>query len=140
MDLKAFLDLAHKEWSVFSGAPILILALIGLVFVMAWRLRGSIDSGQAEGLKAQLDARNERLVLADERRKDVETTAERLERQVVVLLSQVEQEASPITLQASTASIQSTVTALSTANTALHEALDLSNTNLALRSTGEENS
>ena len=130
MEIKDFIEIAKAEWSVLAAAPFLVLALIAVVASLIWWLKGSIDDGQIKqlnahiaGLKAQLDVRDERMRLAEEKREEVQKTAERLSGQVSVLTAQLQQHAAPAEIERTAGIIQSTTTALSSANTALHNTL-----------------
>src|SRR6516162_3870886 len=73
--------------------------------------RSRNSNAHLAGLKAQLDVRDERMRLADERREEVQKTAERLTGQVDVLTAQLQQHAAPAEIERTAGIIQSTTTA-----------------------------
>lgn len=72
--------------------------------------RSRNSNAHLAGLKAQLDVRDERMRLADERREEVQKTAERLTGQVDVLTAQLQQHAAPAEIERTAGIIQSTTT------------------------------
>jgi hypothetical protein len=120
MGVPEFIALAKDQGAVMGEHPLLFFAFAALVAGFVWWLRGIIDSSQADGLKAQLEARNERLSLAEEKQK---SATDRLEREVGELRMQIATSAPSSVLAATSSSIETAVTALSTANTELHEAI-----------------
>jgi hypothetical protein len=59
----------EHEWPVIAGAPVLVILLVVVAALVAWRLRGTIDRARAEGLEAQKGALEQRLALATEQEK-----------------------------------------------------------------------
>jgi uncharacterized protein HemX len=126
------------------GLTLVLVALISaLVMIIAltllWRHRRAVETSARKGLKAQLKAQDERLLLAEEKRRDVEAIKNRLEqeftqyeRQIGQYLRTVEHKAPG--LEVASATIRSTLSELSTANNALHEVLTV----LIPKSTGND--
>jgi hypothetical protein len=128
MDISEFIGVAAKEAAVLVEHPILFLAVIGLTTVIVWRLKGAIDSGEASGLRAQLEARAERLNLAEEQQR---STTQRLKNKIDQLRMQIAAKAPTSTLEDTGLSLQSTATDLVAANTDLHDLLDTYLTTIA---------
>lgn len=65
------LDILQREWPLIAAAPVIAMggALIVFLaaFTVAWKLKSAIDEGQINARNGQIDALNERLLLAKDR-------------------------------------------------------------------------
>jgi hypothetical protein len=59
-------DFWRRQWEAFSSAPIACVGFLAVGAVAAWWFRGSVDQGETKGLRAQIDALEQRLKLATE--------------------------------------------------------------------------
>ena len=105
-------------WKAFS-APEMLIPLIPLLLIalyVGWKIKGGVENGKIKGLKAQIDAANQRLLLANEQRAAgaaVEREVETLRKQVVDLKTRCAQHNE---LAASVGAVTQTLAKLSSAN------------------------
>ena len=80
-------DLWVAEWKAIS-APEVAIPLVPLLLIALYarsKIKGAVDYGKLEGMKGQIDAANQRLLLANEQRAaggTVEREVETLRKQV----------------------------------------------------------
>ena len=59
-------DFWRRQWEAFSSAPIACVGFLVVGTLAAWWFRGTVDQGETKGLRAQIDALEQRLKLAAE--------------------------------------------------------------------------
>jgi hypothetical protein len=60
-----------SQLAAVANARWIVLILLAAVAVFVWRLRGFVDKNRIDALKDQLNARDERLLLAQQQERDV---------------------------------------------------------------------
>ena len=93
----------EAEWPVVAGAPILILVLMVIAMIVAWRLRGGLARGQLGDLEDRLRFAADRFETATAEKADLEKAIGRLERDIF----EVHDAKHRISLSAQTAAVQS---------------------------------
>ena len=108
-------------WKAFS-APEVVIPLIPLLLIavyIGWKIKGRSDDGKIKSMKAQVDAANQRLLLANEQRAAgaaVEREVETLRRWVAELKTRFETGAQHNELAMSVVAVTQTLAKLSSAN------------------------
>ena len=108
-------------WKTFS-VPEVIIPLIPLLLIAPYagsKIKGSVDGGKIKGLKAQIDAANQHLLLANEQRTAgaaVEREAEKLRKQVTDFKTEFETAGATQELAARVDAVTQTLAKLSSAN------------------------
>lgn len=93
----------EAEWPVITGAPILILVLMVIAMIVAWRLRGGLARDQLGALEERLRFAADRFETAATEKADLEKAIGRLERDIF----EVQDAKHRISLCAESAAVQS---------------------------------
>jgi hypothetical protein len=114
-------DFWLAAWEAFS-TPEVAIPLIPLLLIALYvgvKIKGAIEAGKIKGMKAQMDAANQRLLLANEQRTAgaaVEREVETLRKQVADLKTRFKTGAQPNDLTTSVGAVTQTMAKLSSAN------------------------
>jgi hypothetical protein len=120
------IQIIKDEWPVIIGAPVLVIGLCCIVAVSTWWITKQFSKDQIVGLKERLDAREERLHLADE-----QTTVQRglVEAATIKLLELTAQQQRGATRQEialTTEALTREIARVTSANTAIHSTVTFS--------------
>jgi hypothetical protein len=144
MDItQLLLDLGERAIAILRDHPVILLVAIS--FVLGWRLRKSVDNGQIRGLKAQVDAlkahvdvRNERLLLASVDQGRVTRGIATLNQQFHEFRQQIERGGATAVLVDKASQLSGTIGNLEQANSTLGSTLTISGAGLRLVVSGNE--
>jgi len=109
-------DFWKVQLAFVASAPWLILPLLLVFAVIGWAACSRVNKGQIEGLKSQLNARDERLQLARDKEQDVTEKLAAARTEVTTLRDQVTLYVKGEALQIVQASVGSTIAAIEQAN------------------------
>jgi hypothetical protein len=84
----------QQQWNAFVSAPVVSIFFLVIGAGAAWWFRGATMSGERDGLKARIDALEERLRLAADKLAEREESKSRLENDLKRLREQIEAGAS----------------------------------------------
>jgi septal ring factor EnvC (AmiA/AmiB activator) len=121
-----------RQWGAFLAAPVPTLLFLALGAIAAWWFRGAMDDGEIRGLKAQVQALEERLRLAADRAQQLTDTKQQIEADLQKLQEQIETGASAKALETTAASAKANLQLLGKREHELRLALDQSQLKEAL--------
>jgi len=144
MDItQLLLDLGERAVAILRDHPASLLVAIS--FIVGWRLRKSVDASQILGLKAQLDAlkahvdvRNERLLLASDDQSRLTRGIATLSQQFLEFTQQIERGAATAVLADKASKLSGTIGNLEQANSTLGSTLTIPSAGLRRVVTGKE--
>src|ERR1700676_4903728 len=80
--MDGILSFLENEWTILTGAPVLVIAWTVVIALVVWKFKQSVDDGEIRGVRAEAKAFLARLALAADREKYWQEKFEDLERHI----------------------------------------------------------
>jgi outer membrane murein-binding lipoprotein Lpp len=127
------LDFLRRQWEAFVSAPAASLIFLAFGAVGAWWFRGSVDSGEIKGLKAQVEGLREqiktfeqRLNLAHEQEQAASKATQAAKESITVVQDQINRKAPLKDIAATTSSAETHIIEIGKAQERVTEILKMS--------------